>query len=452
MKAIVKWAGVGLAMITLLFVGRTDVDAQKSFTLNCVIRDFRDSHPDFESDDPSLSRIVPNIVKRRLGLDTRPVYNDQAGYNTTHGEANFNMWFRNTRFANTSLNYSIELTRTNNASVSFLANEFFPIDNEGFGNEDRDHNFHFTMECPKRFTYQGTGDEFIAMTADDDAFLFINGFLVIDMGGRHPALTRRVDLDKGMEKALGLVPGEVYPLHIFFAERHTSGSAFGLETSVRFETDSCILTTPQGETRASCIGTPGDDIIEGSNQDDIILGLGGSDILNGNLGDDVILGGAGEDDIQGGPGSDALFGENDDDRVSSYGRRPGDNVQRGDPEVPGFDQCNVLPEDDKAFNILKGGPDHDLICSGAAGDELHGDEGDDRLMGEGGSDTLLGGPGNDILNAGCGAGDFDRLDGRAEDMAKIDTCHISRDDDLYIDNFVENCDGFLILIACDQNQ
>jgi fibro-slime domain-containing protein len=44
-------------------------------------------------------------------------------------------------------------------------------------------------------------------------------------------MSQTVNLDAAA-KRLGLVPGGIYSMHIFFAERHITGSDFVVETSI----------------------------------------------------------------------------------------------------------------------------------------------------------------------------------------------------------------------------
>ena len=85
-----------------------------------------------------------------------------------------------------------------------MAPYFFPIDNQGWGNQGRPHNYHFTFEVHLEFAYNG-GEGF-TFTGDDDVWLFINGKLAIDIGGVHGAESESIDLDAHAGE-LGIVKG-----------------------------------------------------------------------------------------------------------------------------------------------------------------------------------------------------------------------------------------------------
>ena len=210
-------------------------------TLSGKIRDFKDSHPDFEQ----AVGAEKNIVEPLLGSDQKPVYQGGEG-KTTSGEENFNQWFRDIKDVNQSKRLEIVLEDTDEDGVFTYENtDFFPIDNELFGNEGRKHNFHFTYEIHSEFTYQG--HEQFTFTGDDDLWVFIDGKLVIDIGGVHQALTEAIDLQlvEGTEQltnpllsgqTLTLEKGKNYSFDLFFAERHTGNSHFRIDTSLRLKT------------------------------------------------------------------------------------------------------------------------------------------------------------------------------------------------------------------------
>ena len=216
-----------------------------TITLTGTLRDFNDTHPDFEK----LIQTDPGIVQSTLGADGKPVYAGQAGNPTTSGQANFDQWYRDVAGVNQSKQYSITLDDTGNAPglYSYTNNSFFPIDNELLGNQGRNHNYHFTYEIASKFTYKG-GETF-KFTGDDDLWVFINGKRVIDLGGVHTAQTGTVNLD-----TLGLTLGKNYDLNLFFAERHTSKSQVSIVTSIDLSTDVPEPLTIGGTAIAAGLG------------------------------------------------------------------------------------------------------------------------------------------------------------------------------------------------------
>ena len=92
------------------------------------------------------------------------------------------------------------------------------------------HNFSFTMEMVCDFTMQG-GLKF-DFTGDDDVWVFVNGRLAVDVGGIHSAVNASVNLDNKRAAFGGLVDGQKYKLHMFYAERHTNESNIKITTNI----------------------------------------------------------------------------------------------------------------------------------------------------------------------------------------------------------------------------
>ena len=207
-----------------------------------VVRDFKmgttpGGQPDFQSPTPQDDR---GIVTTTLGSDGKPVYAHPGGKTpTTTGQADFNQWYNDVPGVN--MTYLLGLHFVPNGSVVTFAasinnkgvpdSSYFPLDNEGFGNQGENHNFSFTTEIHTSFTYNG--GEIFTFQGDDDVWVYINNQLAIDLGGIHVQETGTVNLD-AQASQLGLAVGKVYPLAVFNAERHTTQSNFRIDTTLVF--------------------------------------------------------------------------------------------------------------------------------------------------------------------------------------------------------------------------
>lgn len=197
----------------------------RSIQLTGTIRDFQDTHPDFEKKSGS----DPGIVQPGLGLDKKPVYAGQEGNPTTSGKPAFDQWYRDVPGVNQSKQYTITLEDPESDGIFTYTNDnFFPIDNELFGNQGRSHNYHFTYELHSKFTYRG--GEIFNFRGDDDLFVFIDNKLALDLGGVHMPANGSIKLDE-----LGLIKGKTYDFDLFFAERKFYFSSFKIETSLILE-------------------------------------------------------------------------------------------------------------------------------------------------------------------------------------------------------------------------
>jgi fibro-slime domain-containing protein len=197
--------------------------------LAATIRDFSPkTHPDFEANyEPGLDT---GIVERTLGDDDKPVYASHPTTRTTSGAANFDLWYRDAPVNMTApLDLQLSPAKGEPGFFTYDNQAFFPIDGQLLGNEGRPHNFHFTLEAHTSFTYHG--GEVFSFSGDDDMWVFINRQLAIDLGGLHSSLNASVALDEFAPSA-GLTKGGIYPLHFFFAERHTTASHFTVRTSI----------------------------------------------------------------------------------------------------------------------------------------------------------------------------------------------------------------------------
>jgi len=209
--------------------GHCDAPQPKPPQLAATIRDFSPTtHPDFEA--PYPGGLDKGIVLPVLGPDDKPVYAGMPTTRSTSGAANFDKWYHDDP-VNRSMALDLQLARSAADPGRFVYDDpdFFPIDGQLLGNEGRPHNFHFTLEAHTQFEYRG-GEEF-SFSGDDDMWVFINRRLAIDLGGLHQSAMASVNLDE-VAASIGLVPGGVFPLHFFFAERHTISSTFTIRTTI----------------------------------------------------------------------------------------------------------------------------------------------------------------------------------------------------------------------------
>ena len=218
------WPGVYGLMLVWASVGHAE-----TIELTGTVRDFLDTHVDFES---YTGNGQTGMVETQLGDDARPVLVSPTPRYVTSPDS-FYEWYHDVPGTNTSMPYTIVLENSpsNPNTYTFSSSAFFPIDNQLFGNQNRSHNYHFTFELHAYFSY--AGGEVFSFTGDDDVWVFLNGQLVIDLGGVHGAQSSSVNLDD-IAQDIGLEAGGLYDFSFFFAERHTVNSNCFITTSIAF--------------------------------------------------------------------------------------------------------------------------------------------------------------------------------------------------------------------------
>ena len=224
--------------------------------LPVVFRDFTDDHPDMQNRAGPVDLGIPGPVCTlentancgTLDAEGKPVLDETTTHRSITGTAaDFAQWYRDVPEINMAFPSSIELTKmTENGQTiyRFESEDFFPLDDQGFGNYGNfDHNYHFTTELEYFIQYEG--GEYLDFSGDDDVWIFVNHRLAVDIGGIHDVESAFVLLgdengDGEISEAeatdptddrFGLEKGRLYSIKLFHAERRTTESNFKLTLS-----------------------------------------------------------------------------------------------------------------------------------------------------------------------------------------------------------------------------
>jgi fibro-slime domain-containing protein len=149
----------------------------------------------------------------------------------------FAEWWRDVLGVNMSTVQSLTLTRDPLGTYAFINDNYRPLDGQLLGNEGDVHNYHFTLEFDADFTYDATAGQWLEVRCTDDTYVFINGRLVIDLGGLGFNKVQYVDLDR-----LGLPDGEPARLQLFHAQRQRGLAIFRVRTNLVLASDGASPT------------------------------------------------------------------------------------------------------------------------------------------------------------------------------------------------------------------
>lgn len=151
----------------------------------------------------------------------------------------FAQWFQDRSGINIGKSLTLTLNWNAGGFYQFLTNDFRPIDGQlysspTFFGPNRD----FTFEARVKFQSQPCTGQFFEIETNGEVWVFIDNFLVIDIGGMSFGY-QRIDFDR-----LGLDPSEVHRLALFYAQRASAPAVLRLRTNVEME--SVPTTYPPG--------------------------------------------------------------------------------------------------------------------------------------------------------------------------------------------------------------
>ena len=214
--------------------------------------------------DTSTSTATTGLVKNELNVDGFPVHNVASGTRCKIASTSNlqNDWYGGgVRSGSSYYSYPLVLTRGAGDVYSFNSTSFFPLNNKALGNPIKDqcqsgsnyqycngatanyttNNFGFAGRLETQFDLAAdrTGNLSFDFTGDDDVWVFIDGKLVLDIGGIHGGVNGSFIIDKdgkvlvnGSTTALMTLSNGVHDFSFFIAERNPTGSNFKMTTKL----------------------------------------------------------------------------------------------------------------------------------------------------------------------------------------------------------------------------
>jgi fibro-slime domain-containing protein len=257
-----QWSNLGNSEPNYIYLPATYLDQRedkRASTTNCNVS--YDQNRQFEWSRYNCGynyTLQQGIVKDTLGVDGFPVAANSTsntalsvlnrhvtGNNPTGSSDNFYRWWHQVDGQSKAITgQTLRFQKIATGVYQYGGSNVFPLDNiaaaqefsAGDYNANTRHNFHFTMKTEAPFTVKADGTEEFQFEGDDDVWVFLNGKLVLDIGGVHSAIKASFKINgennitatvDGKSRTLTNIPlrkGEHAVISFFYAERSTTAA------------------------------------------------------------------------------------------------------------------------------------------------------------------------------------------------------------------------------------